>query len=256
MLRTVIIDDDQVGSAVLSQLLQDHFDDVELVGKAESLDAGVKLVRQVEPELVFLDIELNGHNGFDVLKSTRRVPFEVVVCSNHECYALQAYRLNAIDYLLKPVYVGDLFNAIKKVRERQEMDSLSAEVEALTKELRNVTHGQFERIKVATGNGFRLLELRQIIRIEADRNYSKILLTCGESLITSQTLKSFEEQLKNNYFCRIHKSHLVNLRHVRAYHRTDCGGGEVEMTNGLDLHVSKRKKELLLRSLPHNGQKY
>ena len=256
MLKTIIVDDDPVSCTVLEQLLSDHFVDVALEGSARTASTGIQLIKKAQPDLVFLDVELDGSSGFDIIRSTRRIPYEVVIYSQHDSYALEAYRINAIDYLVKPANISDLYNALRKVRERQQLNSLLAKVDDLTDELREVTHGQFERIKITTSNGFQLVELRHIIRCEADRNYTKIVLTTGLSLLTPQTLKSFEDKLSQSDFCRIHKSHLVNLRHVSAYHRTDAGGGAVLMTNGDELQVAKRKKELLLRSLPQNGRKY
>lgn len=241
-MKTIIIDDEIQGIAVLTKLLDLHCPQVQVVATCQSADEAKQMINVHTPDLIFLDISMPGKSGIQMLKDLDEINFFIIFVTAFDQYMLQAIRLSALDYLLKPVHEDDLIEAIKKaeiqLRERSDKNniaSLLSNIDQSTKDL---------KISIPTFDGFLILKLSDILYCEADNNYTKIHLIDLSRHLVTKPLSYFDNLLTSCQFTRIHKSWLVNLDHIIAYSKTD--GGTITLTNGQKLEISKRKKDSLL----------
>ncbi len=239
MIRTVIIDDDYHRKRITS-MVSDHIPMVDIVADADSVSTGSETILQHMPDLVLLDIVLKDGNGFDILSQIEHVQFKVIFISGYEEYALQAIRYSALDFLLKPVSLSLLRDAIEKVRSQ-----MALELNMQLSELQSKTSAQdTKRIILRASDRMHLVPVQDIIRGEASRNYSRFWLVDGTSIVVCMPLKYFEELLLKQGFFRLHKSHIVNMSFVKTYFKAD--GGYVMLTDGMKIPVSDRKKSELI----------
>lgn len=244
MLKAILIDDEIHSLESLALLLTDFCPDVEVLSKCRSAKDGLAAIRNGNPDLVFLDIEMPVMNGFEMLEQLNEIPFAIIFTTGYDQYAIKAIRFNALDYLLKHVDPKELVNAIKKVQERQYLP-LAEQFQLLWKQVQNKDH-QFNKIAIPTLEGFELLPASQIIRCEGADNYCHLIVNNRTPLTACRTLKEIEEQLHNfSYFLRVHHSHIVNLNEVTRYVRGE--GGYLIMSDGSTVNVSRSKKEALLK---------
>jgi two-component system, LytTR family, response regulator len=236
LIKTVIIDDEVLSVELLVKMLAD-LDKLQIVGIAHCLKSGIEAINKYKPDLVFLDINMPGENGFDLLNITDRT-FEVIIASGYD-YALNAFKANATDYLLKPFDAEDLFQAVEKVRRNLLRHKTATEPRAWPDDS--------AKIPVPSKNGVALIKVADIIRCEGLVNYTRIHLISGEAIICSKTLLEFEKILTKYNFLRIHKSHLINLNLVQGFTRGNSP--YVLMRDNSSLQVSRRNKETLFRRL-------
>lgn len=236
----MIIEDERKGREFLRELLERYCPQVELVGEADSVTAGVELIAREQPALVFLDVEMPVHNGFRLFDMVPEVNFEVIFVTAFDQYALKAFEYSAVDYLLKPVRIAKLKQAVEKVAGKVEWNSRHQRAEAF----KDNRSGNFEKIVLPSQGGYQFVKVPEIVRCEADSNYTLFHLTDGRKILASKTLKLVEELLGDRDFFRIHQSHLINLRHVVRY--VKGRSGQVEMDDGSLLDVSVRRKAALL----------
>lgn len=247
MIRAIIIDDEQHCIDRLENLITNNFDDaLELKGSFQFVEEGVAAIKKLKPQLVFLDVEIKDKTGFDLLKQIAEINFEVIFTTAYDKYAVQAFKFSALDYLLKPVDVDDLRNAIKKLNERISQKELAQKFDTLFYNLKNV-EGNSKRICVPHTNGLVFLQVNDILRCESEINYTKIFLKNKQKLIVAKTLKEFEEMLTGYNFFRIHNSHLINLNCIKTYNKGK--GGSVTMEDGSEIEVSTRRKDEFLKRL-------
>lgn len=239
-IRTVIIDDEEPSLRLLRRLLL-KFPQISLVGTAKSGSEAFEIIRAQRPNLVFLDINMPGRSGFDLLKSIQNKSFEVIVASAHD-HAMMAYRNNAIDYLLKPFNYEDLRISIEKV-ERKLVAALPESYAPIFAK----TNFQFDKLAVPNRNGVGFIKITDIVRCEGLVNYTKIYLKTGEAITCSKTLVEFEQHLIPRNFFRIHKSHLINLHFIEGF--TRGVSPYVIMSDNSHLQVSRRNRDLLMRRL-------
>lgn len=239
-LRAVVIDDEKRSRNVLIRMLEQFCTDVDVVGTADGVEAGKAAIREHRPDLVFLDVEMPPSTGFDVLKDLDHPDFQVIFVTAHDHYAVKAIRFSALDYLLKPVDIEELRAAVRKAGERRKEKSGGEQMDALFQNLRNA----HARVGLPTKGGIVFVQIPDIVRCEAESNYTHIVLQNGRRLMAAKTLGEFEDLFKQSGFVRIHQSHLVNLSHVVQYLRGD--GGSVILTDGTSLDVSRRHKQDLL----------
>lgn len=242
MINAIIIDDEPKCIKTLANDLEDYCPQVKLIEKCASAKDGLKAIRQLQPELVFLDINMPWMSGLELLEVVGEIKFDVIFTTAHDQYAVQAFRLSAIDYLLKPVDYQELITAVRKV-EAKHSHAITQEQLGHLKENMNPTSG-IQRIGVPTKSGIDFVLIQDILYCEADSNYTFVHLTNNKKLYSAKTLKDFDQLLGQTEFCRIHQSFLINLNHLKKYYRGD--GGYVEMINGASLNVSRSKKEELL----------
>lgn len=242
-IKAVVIDDEAGARDTLQALLREFFPEVQVVGVAENGLAGLELVEKLRPELVFLDVEMPGLSGIELVDKVNFRDFEVIFTTAHKTYTLDAIKLSALDYLLKPIGVEELSAAIRKVRERKQSRFLEERLRVLEEHLQGVNNRSM-RVALPAKEGLQVVEVSSIIRCEGDNNYTHFFFSDGNKMLVTKTLREYERLLANAGFFRIFQSHLINLYHVQEYLRGR--GGHVKMTDGALLTVSRdRKKELL-----------
>lgn len=248
MITAIIIDDEPHSSEELGRLLENIFStDIILLGAFNSFDAGISAIQTHKPQLVFLDVQIdNGKTGFDLLQQISNINFDVIFTTAYNKYAVQAFRISAIDYLLKPIDKDDLQQAVDKLKQKQFQQQLSSKFDVLFHNLQNVQNTS-KRICVPVINGMVVLQVADIIRCESNINYTTFFMQDKQKLTVAKTLKEFEKMLKPYNFFRVHKSHLINLMYVKSY--TKNQGGFVTLTDGLNIEVSSRRKDEFLEVL-------
>ncbi len=246
MIRALIIDDEPKSVKILSAMLQEYCPGVTLAGVAHKADDAVALIRQLQPNLVFLDIEMPSGNGFDILDRVRPVTFEVIFVTAFNEYTLKAFRYNALDYLLKPINIEELQAAVDRAAGNIKLKSFNAQLDYFLQSLKK-TAPPVQKIALAEKNGIILIPITDIIRCEASRGYTTFIIKNKEKVLSSKNIKEYEELLPEDTFFRLHNSHLVNLNYIRVYHRGR--GGQVEMEDGTLVEVAVRRKDELLARL-------
>ncbi len=249
MYRTVIIDDDQLARRVLLRIINQSFADFEVVGEADSVESGLELIKSVNPELVFLDIELPDGTGFDLIDRLPDVDFRLVFTTSYSDYAITAFKYSAFDYILKPVLPENVKSTMKRIQDKP-MPNGKQQVEVLRSRIESHDEKIEPTIALPEMNGFAIIKVKNILRCEGERNYTRVFYKDGTSVLISRTLLEFDQLLVPHGFCRIHRSHLINLDCVSRYLKTE--GGLVEMTDKSMLRVSPKYKEDLLDKLLHN----
>ena len=248
MYHTIIIDDDQLARRGLRGILEQNFDEIQILGEADTVASGLLLIAEVDPDLVFLDIEMPDGTGFRLLEQLSEVNFKVVFTTSYSDYAITAFKYSAFDYIVKPVLIENVRSTISRINEIPVLLE-KQRIEVLRK---NLTRGNDEDATIALPeiNGFTIVKVKDIVRCEGERNYSRIFFNDGKSVLISRTLLEFDNMLVSHGFFRIHRSHLISLRNVNRYLKTD--GGVVEMIDKTQLPVSPKFKEELLNRLLYN----
>lgn len=240
MHTALIVDDEPAQQELLSNMLRKNFPDYELKAICNTVDAGFETINALKPELVFLDVVMPPKTGFDLLGYYKQIPFEVIFTTSHEQYAINAFKVSAVDYLLKPFGREELAVALQKFEQRIAAKHSLQHIETLLHNIHNNTSDR-ARIALPTMNGFVFVQASDIIRCESDNVYTSILMTDKTKHLVSKTLKECEELLTQFNFFRIHQSHLINMRHIKEYIKGD--GGLVKMNDGSTLDVSRRKRD-------------
>jgi two-component system LytT family response regulator len=243
VLKAILVDDELNSLQNLQFKIREYCPNVKVVAQTQNPEEAIRLIQQHKPDVIFLDIEMPRMSGFKMLEQIPEVDFEVIFITAYNHYAINAIRISAFDYLVKPVAIEDLqqtterlgnFN-LKKTRERADL---------LKHNLAN-PKSQEDHIAIPTNDGLEFIQIKQIIRIESSSNYSKLILQNGQQMLVTRQLKDFEELLQDYRFYRVHHSHLVNLNFIAKYVRGD--GGQITMRNGDIIDVSRRKKEVFLK---------
>lgn len=247
MIRCVIIDDEKPARDTLNLMLKRYFSDkVEVVGLAASLKEGVLTIYDNKPDLVFLDIEMPGEDGFSLFRYFQHIDFSVIFTTAYTEYAIKAIKVSALDYILKPIGVENLKESISRF-EKMQLNSIQPEnFEKLVHALSAVNNFP-DKVALPTFSGFQIEKIHDMMYCEADRNYTNVFLKGGRKLLISKSLNSIEDMLPVGTFFRIHKSYLVNLEYVKTFSRTD--GFHVVLDNGNRLTVAIRRKDELVKLL-------
>ena len=243
MIRVVIIDDEDLVRVLLRDILKFRCPEVEIVGEASGIKSGLEVLGKVRPDLVLLDVKLEDGTGFELLQQCSGVDFKVIFITAFEEYALKAIRLSAVDYILKPIAPDELKNAIEKASLMLIADQ-EQKLKTLVSNLGNATNGN-KKIVLKTHDKFHFIPVNEIYYCESDSSYTKFYLQDGNEIMVSRTLKEFEEILMDHGFYRTHKSFLINLKHIRAFQKSD--GGYIIMVNNSRIPLSDKKKEEFLR---------
>jgi two-component system LytT family response regulator len=241
MIKSLVISDDRLVCALVEQVISSSCPNVTLEGTCAGITEGVQLINVRQPDLVILDVKLNGGSGFDLLRQFSSPSFRIIFISNLLEYALKAFKYNAIDFLLKPVEADELAQAINKATEmidyedKFQLKMLGENIKALNKK---------EKLILKTSNHIHLVNTEDIVRIEADANYSTFYTVDERKILVSRPVKDYEEQLVDQGFFRIHKSHLINISKIKYFDKAE--GGYLIMADGATLPVASRKKDMLL----------
>lgn len=247
MLRTIIIDDEQHCTDVLKAMLSQKFNNkVKVVGEAVNAAEGKELIKRLNPDLVFLDVEMPVQTGIDLLTGLDNIGFEVIFTTAHEQYALKAIKLNALDYLLKPFSVEELETALEKCINKKYTSINPESLNTLISNLKNISP-ENKKVGLPTLHGIRFVLIKDIIRVASENNYSHFFFTDKTKMVVSKTLKEFEEMLVAYNFFRVHNSHLINISHLQSFVSLD--GDHVIMNDGSKVEVSRRRKNDLLELL-------
>jgi two-component system LytT family response regulator len=247
MINAIIIDDEQHCIDRLASLLKQNYQDtICLSGTFNNIEEGLSGIKRLQPQIVFLDVQIEQHTGFDLLKQLNKIDFDIIFTTAYEKYAIQAIKFSAIDYLLKPVVLEDLNIAINKAKEKTEKNDTSAKLDTLFHNLKNI-QGLSKKICVPVVTGVVFIEVADIIRCESDVNYTTIYLKDKQKLVVAKTLKEFEEMLSEYNFFRVHNSHLINLAYIKSYNKGK--GGFVTLSDSSSIEVSTRRKEDFLKAV-------
>jgi two-component system, LytTR family, response regulator len=243
-IKTLLVDDEPRGLSALQKLLQYHCPDVDIVALCNSADEAKRAIAEQRPSLVFLDIAMPEKNGFDLLKEIGSPDFEIIFVTAHNDFMLQAFRFSCVDYLLKPVDDDLLVEAVARAAKRIEDKGANNNLETLLYNLQNKEGGQKQKICITSLKGFQVVKISDIIYCEANSNYTNFHFEGRNLICASKAIHEYESLLEDCGFVRIHKSFLVNLEHVKEYHRGE--GGTVLLSNNAELEVSRRKKDLFM----------
>lgn len=245
MIKTIIIDDEADGRDSLVHAIQTYCQDLEIIRVCHSAPEGLEAIQQDDPDLVFLDIQMPHMSGFELLQQAGNIDCKVIFVTAHNQYAIKAIKFSALDYLLKPVDVDDLLQAVKRYRQQAETTNKD-QFHHLFSNL-SLTSSQFEKLAVPSVDGIEFIPVQEIIFCQADGNYTKIHLRNRNSLLASRTLKDFEMLLSEAGFYRVHHASLINLKHISKYVKGE--GGYLILAEGHEVPVSRRRKEALLKRL-------
>jgi two-component system LytT family response regulator len=238
MTKVLIIDDENRTRDLISKMIQSFNLNLRVFSLGENVQTAIQAIEKVQPDIVFLDIQMPDGTGFDVLKSLKDKKFEVIFITAHEEYAITAIKFSALDYLLKPVDPEELRNATEKALKTIEIKEQESQFEALQN---NILPNSKKRLVLKTHESVFVVELEQIIRCEADKNYTTFFLTGGKKIVVSKTLKEYEILLSAYNFLRVQQSHLINLDFIERYDKAN--GGIVVMKDGAEVPLSHAKRE-------------
>ena len=245
MIKAVIIDDEQHCVSALLSDLQQHCPSVEVADVCNSAKEGMMSIKKLAPDLVFLDVEMPWMNGFEMLDLLGDINFSVIFTTAHDEFAAKAFRISAVDYLLKPIDANDLKSAVQKVEKKMEAGSNLQHISNLLRNMKQPSADQ--KIALPQREGYEFADVSSIIYLTAEGAYTKVYIKDKKPMLISRTLGDVEELLPAELFQRIHHSTVVNVHYITQFLRTD--GGYVVLNSGEKLSVSKGKKDQLMARL-------
>lgn len=246
MIRVILIEDEKNAMDALQIKLQENFSDVQIVASCFTAEEGMLKIEALKPDLVFLDINLPDFDGFTMLEKIQKNHFKVIFTTAYDEYAVKAFRYNAIDYLLKPIGVHELKEALQRYRQRSGEGQSLDQIKYFLQNINNTTQG-INKLAIPAQRGLKFIDISDIIRLESENNYTIFHVKGQPKLVASKTMGDYEDILDENQFVRIHQSHIINLACLKEYLRID--GGTVVMTDGMELEISKRRKDYFKEKL-------
>lgn len=246
MIKTVIIEDEKKSLEMLAAIITKNCPELDIVGLAGGVNEGVEMINSRKPELVFLDISMPDGSGFDLLERVAGSKFELIFATASDQHAIRAIRYSACDYLLKPIDIDELKAAVDKVVKKKNAIPNMENLQFLIQHLKRADEN-FQKITLPTGNAYEIVNVKDIIRCEADGSYTIFYLTDKRKLMVSVGLKHYEELLPESDFIRVHHHHLINMSHVVRFLKED--GGYAVMSDGTKIEISRRKKETFMEKL-------
>ena len=249
MLRSIIIDDELKSRESLKKMINNFCPTVEVCEMCQNIDEGVEAISKHNPDVVFLDVQMQRETGFDLFSKIKKVNLEVIFTTAHSEYAIKAIKFSAIDYLLKPIDIEELKKAVEKVESKQNL-SIADRLQHL---IQNLQHNNTKNYKLAlpTLEGITFIKTENVIYCKASGNYTEIYVSDGQKHLVSRQLKEYDDLLSDHDFFRIHHSFLINLNFVKNYVKGE--GGYVVMTDDASLDVSRRKKDAFLSRIGYRA---
>lgn len=242
-LKALIVEDELASREILSGYIERYCPDIELIRTADGVVSALKQIKEYNPDLVFLDIEMPFGNGFDLLDQIPNINFDIIFTTAFSDYALQAIQVSASHYLLKPINIDELISAVDQVVKSKERENSYLNTRILVENVKLENH-QLHKIVLPTLEGFEVISVKDIVHCKAEDNFTDFHLVDGSKKLICRSLKHYEDLLKDFDFIRIHKSHLINKNFVQRYKKGK--GGTVFLNNGESIEVSAtRKKEFL-----------
>lgn len=242
-ISALIVDDELSSVQNLQQKLETFCTDVQVVATAQKPEEALLLIQHHKPDVVFLDIEMPKMNGFRMLDELKNYDFEIIFTTAYNHYAIDAIRISAFDYLMKPIAIADLQNAVQRLMAAKQ-NNTKEKIDILKHSLQD-KKSQDDKIAIPTAEGIEFIPIKNILHIESSSNYSRIHLNNSKVITVTKLLKDFEDMLLPYRFYRIHHSHLINLQYIQKYLKAD--GGQVMMQDGTVIDVARRKKEEFLK---------
>lgn len=238
----IIIDDAENARVALKTDLMDYCPEIEVIGEASGVVEGVKLLKQVQADIVFLDIQMGDGSGFDLLEILPEINFSLIFTTSSNEHAIKAFRFSAIDYLLKPVDPEELMEAVKKAEktDQQHIDVLKGNLGPSP-----------QKLALNSQDRIRVVNLNEVLRCESNGSYTLFFMSDGEQLLVTKTLKEYDQLLENQGFLRAHQSHLVNIDFIKEFNKSD--GGFLVLKDKTEIPVSSRKKSLVMKVLTGVG---
>lgn len=244
-IRTIIIEDEEASRETLRNYLNKYCPQVEILSECKNIIEGKEAIDEQNPQLIFLDVEMPFGNAFDLIEQLDKIDFKIIFVTAYSNYAMKAINYSASYYILKPIDIEELENAVRKVEEELSRES-DTEVQLQTKILlENLQNNAHKKVVLPTLEGFEVVEMEDILHLEANDNFTNFYLKNGSKKVICRTLKFYEDVLKDSGFMRIHRSHIVNLNYITSYKKGK--GGQVELKDGSVVDVSASKKEELLK---------
>ncbi|MBN3035361.1 MAG: response regulator transcription factor [Bacteroidales bacterium] len=247
LIRAVVVEDEKKSRETLTGLIRLFCKNVEIVAEADGMQTGIEAVRKHLPDIIFLDIQMPDGSGFRLLEELAGVDFEVIFTTAYDQFAIKAFKYSAIDYLLKPIFPDDLMDAVRKAEHKMKTKQNARKgIEVLLDNVRRAGD-QPPKIVLSTLEQLHVVGVDDIIRCESDNYYTVFFFTNGKKLIVSRTLKENEELLSEYNFIRPHKSHLINVKYIKGFLKSEHG--LILMTDGSRVPVSRRKREYIMEIL-------
>lgn len=239
IVKCIIVDDELRARNGLKKLIENYCTDIEVVEMADSVAAARKAIEEHKPDLVFLDIDMPGGDGFDLLEQMDDIPFEVIFATAYDQFALKAIKFSALDYLLKPIDLEELITAVNKIHQKRGTKPDKQRYQSLKA---NISQKNLERIALPSSDGLVFVNIKDIVRLQSDGSYT-VFHTTGtdKNILVTKSLGEYEEILEENGFFRTHHSHIININRVQKYVRGR--GGYVVMDDGSSVDVSARRKD-------------
>ncbi|MEO6548687.1 MAG: LytTR family DNA-binding domain-containing protein [Ferruginibacter sp.] len=247
MFTAILVDDEIHCTETLKEKLRLYCPSVAVKAVYNDPQEALKALQEDAPDILFLDVEMPRLNGFGLLEQLGKINFEIVFTTAYDQFALQAFKMSAFDYLLKPIEKDDLIRCINKLNERKASAISDTQMQILMQHMQHTAKSDQAKIAIPTLEGLEFFYIKDILYLEGQSNYSRIYTKDGKSLLVSKTLKDFEDTLGPYHFFRIHLSYYINLTYVKKYLRGE--GGSVIMENGAELDVSRRRKDEFIKAL-------
>lgn len=246
MLRAIVIDDIEAIRKKNSALIKSSCPNVTIIGQADSVESGVKIIKQLSPDLIFLDVEMPDGTGFDLLQKLKPFNFKVIFITGYEDFAIKAFRFSAIDYLLKPLDTNELIEAVKKAEDSMSKEVFDMKLNNLFTNLERPKN--LQKLILKTADKIYSVNIQDIVNCESEKNYTTFNFINSPKLVVSTNLKEYESLLTPFNFFRTHQSHLINMAYFDHFIKTD-GGNTIVMKNKATIPLSVRKKEEFLTLL-------
>ena len=237
-IRTVLVDDEQDSTELLKLYLENHCEGIQIVGVYNSSTEALKNIPKLDPDLLFLDIEMPVMNGFELLFQLDDLSFNVVFVTAYNQFAVQAFKFNALDYIVKPIHIEELIEVTEKAR--QKLHLVDAQIQTVAQQIKQ---GSITKIAISTPQGIAFIDLKDIVLLESNGNYSVLKFQDRQDVIISKTLKSIQYVFELQNFMRVHRQYMINLNMVKYYNRKD---GLLTMVTGENIPVSRNLREDLI----------
>ncbi|WP_109301932.1 LytTR family DNA-binding domain-containing protein [Aquimarina sp. AU474] len=241
-LKAIIVDDEKHSRETLKNLIKEFCTDVTIIASVGSIDEALTAINTTNPDVIFLDIELQSGTGFDILTQIKPIHFEIIFITAFEQYAIKAVKYSSLDYLLKPVDIDELIRAVEKAKKKKDQNIYNKQLETLVHNLQQ--QPKLHKICLSTADGFEFVSIEHIIYCKANGSYTSFYLKNKRSVLVSKHLKEYENLLGDQHFMRVHNSFLINLKEVEKYVKSD--GGYILMSNNDTVNISKSKKDTFL----------
>jgi len=238
LIKTILLDDEPDAIKLLQLQIDKNCPNVEIIGTFTNPKLAIQSIKKTPPDLLLIDVEMPNLNGFDVLEKLMPIDFSIIFVTAFNQYAIRAFKYNAIDYLVKPIDISELQNAIEKASQRTRISEM--ELKLLKQHRLEKT---IDKIAVSTQNGIHFIDLKDIIMAESKNNYSVLTLSNKSSFTISKTLKELQEILEESHFLRIHRQYIINLNELLHFNKTDC---LLTLKNNINVPVARNKKDTLI----------